>query len=150
THLPTRNQGRVTRKEIEAFFEAAPPHTSEALETETESVLDWFNKRAESLLKHEQQKAESGLDRRRAIAFVFSPAGDPQGCFWLTSEGVEFVSASKRAKQEEDSDKWVLWNATLIVDARLAGLREGLLDVSENEIPRTADDGQAWLEPIDG
>ena len=39
THLPVRGRDKVPRKEIEAFFEAAPPHTSEALETETDSVI---------------------------------------------------------------------------------------------------------------
>jgi len=35
--------------------------------------------------------------------------------------------------------------ATLILDARLRGLKDGLLDEREDSRPRTADDGQDWL-----
>ena len=35
--------------------------------------------------------------------------------------------------------------ATLILDARLGGLKDGLLDEREESLPRTADDGQDWL-----
>src|SRR3972149_8557578 len=37
-HLPAR----VAKSEIDAFFEAAPPHTSEMLEAETWRIADWL------------------------------------------------------------------------------------------------------------
>lgn len=46
-HLPVRVGGPTPRKkEIEDFFEAAPPHTSELLETETFQVVEWITARA--------------------------------------------------------------------------------------------------------
>lgn len=51
TYLPQRPQGSVTDKEVEEFFEAAPPHASELLETETFRVAAWLFKRAVVLSK---------------------------------------------------------------------------------------------------
>lgn len=149
TYLPIRNQGKVTKKEIETFFEAAPPHTSEVLETDTDSVVSWLKKRAEAWLKqHNETKA--GSERMRPLGFVLSPAGDFKGRLLAGPNGVELDPISNRAKPAEDAVKRALCNATLILDARLAGLHDGLLDASMNEKPQTADDGQDWLPPIDG
>lgn len=148
-YLPIRNQGRVTKKEIETFFEAAPPHTSELLETDTDTVFSWLKKRAEALGKKHEEPI-FGPEPMQPIGFVLSPAGDLRGTFFLRTGKLEYLSASKRTRQEEDADKKALWNGTLLVDAQLAGLRDGLLDVSSDESPRTADDGQEWLSPIDG
>ena len=59
THLPVRPQGGETRREVEAFFEAAPPHASEVLDTETYRVVDWLDSRARGLLRapHDQKSA---------------------------------------------------------------------------------------------
>lgn len=67
THLPIRPAGQPTSTpgEIEAFFEAAPPHVSELLETETFRVLEWLQQRAKRLL---------GSDR---VLSDFEPAGEP-------------------------------------------------------------------------
>lgn len=50
-YLPMRPQGSVTDREVEDFFEAAPPHASELLETETFRVAAWLFKRAVVLSK---------------------------------------------------------------------------------------------------
>ena len=42
------------KKEVEGFFEAAPPHVSEKLETETYRIAAWLMKRAEATRKVEQ------------------------------------------------------------------------------------------------
>jgi len=51
-HLPVRPPGQpaATPGEIETFFEAAPPHVSEVLETETFRVVEWLQQRARRLL----------------------------------------------------------------------------------------------------
>ncbi len=148
-YLPIRTQGKVTKKEVEEYFEAAPPHTCEVLETDTDSVWSWLNKRADELNKR-QQISKGASERKQPIGFVLAPTGDLRGRYLLDSGELRYEPASKQAEQEEDADKRALWNGTLIVDAQLAGLREGLLDASMKELPRTADDGQGWLLPIDG
>ncbi len=141
THLPTRSQGKVTRKEIEAFFEAAPPHTSEVLETETDDVLQWLTKGA---------KSAQLLSAAPAVGFILSPAGDVvRNPFDKYRLGLSLTDL-----QFEDDDKQklrkVLARATLVLDARIAGLRDGLLDHTEKSPPQVADDEQDWLPHIDG
>lgn len=132
-HLPVRNGDETFRKqEIEAFFEAAPPHTSELLETETFSVVEWITARAESLCK---QQTENGQD---VVAFALNPDGSLRKA--LTLAGL----MSTEEKKEKDKFNTLLTGATLVVDARLAGLKDGLLDENETTPPATADDND-WL-----
>ena len=42
--------------ELTDFFEAAPPHMSETLETESDRVLKWLTKRAQSALKEMEKR----------------------------------------------------------------------------------------------
>lgn len=57
TYLPVRDiwPAKVagTKHEVETFFEAAPPHISETLETETFRVADWLAVRAKDLAEPE-------------------------------------------------------------------------------------------------
>src|SRR5207302_10758916 len=51
--------------------------------------------------------------------------------------------AEKKRKQRLQRS---LAGATLIVDVRVAGLKDGLLDDKQNELPRTVDDGVPWMD----
>jgi CRISPR-associated endonuclease/helicase Cas3 len=67
THLPLRigDGGRVIvpgRSEINDFFEAAPPHQSEKLETETYRVATWLQERGNALLKRKQCSPEEAVE----------------------------------------------------------------------------------------
>jgi CRISPR-associated endonuclease/helicase Cas3 len=50
------------------------------------------------------------------------------------------AARDRRSKLHE-----VLAAGTLIVDARVGGVKDGLLDAEERELPRTVDDGNMWL-----
>jgi len=50
-YLPVRSTPQVTKKEIEDYFEAAPLHASEMIETESWRVFDWLKKRTAKLDK---------------------------------------------------------------------------------------------------
>lgn len=69
--LPVRPHGQPasTQGEIETFFEAAPPHVSEILETETFRVIEWLQQRARRLLGGGKAlaDAESGGDAAAAV-----------------------------------------------------------------------------------
>jgi CRISPR-associated endonuclease/helicase Cas3 len=132
------------RQEVEAFFEAAPPHTSEALETETFRVVEWLAARARALVRDSNstdRAANSGLGGRDVAAVVLSKGGKLQR--------VLRVGEFDTDKEERKKLRKVLANATLITDARIAGLKEGLLDDTEATLPRTVDDGQPWV-PVAG
>ena len=143
-YLPVRADGPETsKKEVEAFFEAAPPHTSELLETETSRVVEWLTARAKSVLER-QGEEDVGLEaaplrNEDVVAFALSPEGYLRRAFTLE----QLANVQNRNHKERLGD--VLKSATLIVDARLGGLRGGLLDEAEDAPPRTADDGQEWL-----
>jgi CRISPR-associated endonuclease/helicase Cas3 len=148
-YLPVRSGPNMpTKKEIEAFFEAAPPHMSEILETETFRVLDWIEARAKSLLDHQPKGKEANLEgqspgRDDVVAFVLSRDGGMRRVLRLGDHADSDDQAAR--KERRDDLRKALGGATLIVDARLAGLKDGLLDEKQDEQPRTADDGQEWL-----
>jgi len=70
-----------------------------------------------------------------------------QSLRWYNSELMK-DDDNKREKERKDALEDSLAGATLTVDGRLAGLTDdGLLNDAALEIPRTADDGDAW--PVD-
>lgn len=144
THLPVRAGGPPPRKkEVEAFFEAAPLHTSEVLETETFHVVKWLTARAESVSKKQtaQDNAPDAprLSKGDVVAFALDPDGGLRKAFRLAE-----LDPSEGQKDREELHG-LLAGATLVLDARLAGLRDGLLGAAEARRPRTADDSQDWL-----
>jgi len=139
THLPVREGLLGTKREVEAFFEAAPPHTSEILETETFRVVEWLALRAERLPNvANADRVQSDCQLAKDVAaIVISKNGKLRAALRLAE-----LSPDKDARKKLLS---VLAGATLIVDARIAGLTSGLLDESGTVPPPTADDGQQWM-----
>lgn len=133
-YLPVRRTGgEASKKEVEDFFEAAPPHLSEKLETETWRVVDWLIARANAMSKAGQM--ESDL----IVALALEPDGNLREHFRFRA-----LLKSNDKEHQEQLQK-ALAGTTLIIDARLAGLKDGLLShgVGGEEV-RTADDGGEW------
>lgn len=153
-HLPVRaGAGRTSTAEIEAFFEAAPPHAIELLETETFRVSGWLVARAKRLRELDVQlpagpeEGESDdttdtapLGNQDVAAVVLTSAGDLRTTFGLKDR--ELIDGDKGAKRRLERS---LAGATLVVDARMGGLKDGLLSDEESERPLTADDGSPWM-----
>jgi CRISPR-associated endonuclease/helicase Cas3 len=136
THLPVRNEGgEASLREVEDFFEAAPPHVSEKLETETWRVADWLVERT--------SKATFS-DENPVVAFVLEPAGDLRKGYRLRD-----LDGGKDATKLKEGLIRELAGATLIVDAQLRGLTDGLLDQAGTADVPTADDGGDWLPPLE-
>jgi CRISPR-associated endonuclease/helicase Cas3 len=138
-YLPVRKGGTEPRKaEVEAFFEAAPPHTSEVLETETFGAAEWIFTRVKKIYNecadHKPGQPVPPSDED-LVAFVLDPDGTLKKSFTLEA---------LKSLQDKDKFKDTLSGATLIVDARLGGLRNGLLDAGADDPPPTAD-GSEWL-----
>ncbi|MEX2238004.1 MAG: type I-U CRISPR-associated helicase/endonuclease Cas3 [Dehalococcoidia bacterium] len=131
TNLPAR-EGAT--RDLEEFFEAAPPHMSEMLETETHRVVRWLNARGKALLGNTGNAPPS---EGEMAAIVLSDAGDLR----------EVLSFDHLANAKQ---KQIPPGACVIVDARVAGLKEGLLDDKADDLPRTVDDGEEWLPDVDG
>lgn len=150
TFLPISPGGKGSpasvRLQIEAFFEAAPPHVSEMLETRTGEVIAWLKKRAESVSKISQSETKTPhLDADQRCAVVLARDGELRR-MPLTIQ--DFLFSSDDPKGELFR---LLAERTLVLDARVAGLnREGLLDEAFAEIPRTLDGPSDWLSAVDG
>jgi len=152
THLPVRLGGATPScREIQEFFEAAPPHTSELLETETFRVVTWLEARANDLRSRapaatpEKSRAESRAPRGDdVVAFVLEPDGDLRSILRL--QDLTMADDRKATKERREGLKKTLADATLIVNARLGGLTEdGLLYEKEAGSPHTLDGGNVWL-----
>ena len=147
-YLPVRADGAETpQKEIKAFFEAAPPHTSEKLETETYRVVDWLEKRTKQLFTSKKtDESNVPLGQKDVIAYALSPAGDyPQ-----TLKGTNLADSSDGKKNLEELKNKKLPGATLVVDARFGGLTEdGMLDEKADGPRQVIDDGKEWSRPKD-
>ena len=165
THLPVRTKGgEATDQEIDAFFEAAPPHLTEKLETETWRVVKWLVACAKKLTvivskggdkPEEEASARPPLGKTSIVAFALDPAGNFKRTLRLANDSAGNFKRTLRpayllpdddAKRHTESLERMLWNATLVVDARLGGLgTTGLLDDAADSA-LTADDNAAWKE----
>ncbi|HEX5279312.1 MAG TPA: type I-U CRISPR-associated helicase/endonuclease Cas3 [Micropepsaceae bacterium] len=172
-HLPVRTDANgkpvaPPKTEIEAFFEAAPPHESEKLETETWRVTNWLIERAKHLTTRsplapsneanddEAASGEPATDDARTadgeelaartlkpaniVAFVLSSAGDYRNEYSLGDLKDDHDKAFKRDLEA------ALSGATLVVDARFAGLKDGMLDKDSDHLPEAADSDDTWSE----
>ncbi|MHB8418780.1 MAG: type I-G CRISPR-associated helicase/endonuclease Cas3g [Myxococcales bacterium] len=141
-HLPVHSYGGVVKvpakSEVQEFFEAAAPHASEQLETETWRAAKWLRERAQAARKQSTEGAT--LHEGDIVAFVLSKGGELRRALSLSSLlGDE--------NDERDDLKGPLGEAMLIVDVRLAGLtKDGLLDGKAEEIPVAADGGEPWMD----
>lgn len=143
-HLPVRADGAFDAKAAKRFFEAAPPHASEQLETETHLVIDWLMERAEAISK--APVAEGFLDVQRVVAIVLGGHGEPKR--WHTLS--QIVAGKSKGKSGDKEAKKELQNllagATLVIDARLGGLMDGLLNEKVDATAEASDDGSTiWL-----
>src|SRR5690606_38034009 len=133
------------------FFEAAPPHTSEQLETETHVVLEWLIERAAAIGKATGE--EAFLDAQKVVAIALGRRGERKG--WRT---LSQIAAAKRKDKNENKEakkareqgvkelEKLLVGATLVIDARLGGLSDGLLNEKANTTVKASDDGSTtWL-----
>lgn len=148
-HLPFVRAGDVWRaagqRELETYFEAAPPHLSEVLETETWRAVEWLRDCAKRLLNTLEQEGAFGREDR--LGFVL---GATNGYEDLLPSLADWCDGS-RFKGYRERFVRTLAGKTLVLDHRVAGLDEGgLLDGTVQGLPRTVSDENGdvpWLEP---
>jgi CRISPR-associated endonuclease/helicase Cas3 len=165
-YLPIREDGlQSTGKDIEEFFEAAPFHLSEQLETETFHVEQWLRDRSASLLKkapdgtdknesraqepaeHAERSSDAAvngapLGRNAIIGFVLSKSGD-----WRkTLHVADFLNLTDKSRATDlDRKLEALDGAVIVVDARFGGIKDGLLSSEYAQLAESADDCETWL-----
>ena len=148
-YLPVRGDGSKATNDIDAFFEAAPPHASEKLETETHRIVDWLVTRAKNIASYQSQEGvddqDSVLKREDIFAYILSPSLDLRD----TVHGDSLIKGdAKEQSKAKVNLKKNLVGGTLVVDRRFGGLsKEGMLDDRAAGSVRAIDDGQEWLPP---
>ncbi len=147
SYLPVNEAGSpLSKKEVEAYFEAAPPHLLEQLETESYHALDWLLSRLDSLPKRGEpassdaacRDADAALKLWRDCVVGFLQARDGTVTAIRGDLLDRHPRGPKAARDQLDRD---LKGSTLVVDARLGGLTEGLLDDASDA--RVDDVGEA-------
>ncbi|MFT4045597.1 MAG: type I-U CRISPR-associated helicase/endonuclease Cas3 [Solimonas sp.] len=141
--LPLREGQPATKKEIEDFFEAAPIHASETLETETYRVMKWLQARAAKLKKIAEN--EMPVKSGDVVALVLKPDGA-----WIHSIQLwELAGDSDDKKKRLERIERDILGKTLVVRAEFAGLQDGLLDDAAADALPTADGDAEWRPPVD-
>jgi CRISPR-associated endonuclease/helicase Cas3 len=125
------------------FLEAAPPHTSEQLEIETHLALEWLIDRAAAGTRAESEDPLPAA--QQVVAIALTSRGEVKG--WRTLEQLTSAKRkdAKRAREQLDN---LLTGATVVVDARLGGLTDGLLDGQAKTVAVAAD-SVPWLARAD-
>jgi len=149
-YLPLcREDGKTTAQKsmVTRFFQCAPIHASEKLEAPCSHVFDtWLLKRAKQIQNRRGDDAIKVRDDE-IIALIIDRAGELVDSATLK----DFLFWGRPAKDLDRTDKrqkaqWgkTLASAILIVDARMAGLQDGLLkEQCDDEVP-TADFDEEW------
>ncbi|WHZ21404.1 MAG: CRISPR-associated helicase Cas3 [Nitrospira sp.] len=153
-YLPVRADGSLDAKAAKRFFEAAPPHRSEQLETETHIVLEWLIERAAAISKATGEEAL--LDAQKVVAIALGGRGEPKG--WRTlsqiaamkSKGKNENKEAKKAREQDvkELEKLII-GGTLVIDSRLGGLTDGLLDDKTMTDAEAVDASSDWLSRPD-
>ena len=128
-YLPARTDEAAT------LFEAAPPQMAEGLETDAGLAADWIQKRARKLL----QRLEPGTgvrdgampDAETPVALILDAANRPSG--GLSPTAILELSSRELGQR--------LGGRFLVVDARLGGLDDGLLNDRSDRPVSTIEDG---------
>jgi CRISPR-associated endonuclease/helicase Cas3 len=140
-HLPVRADEKFDRKAAKRFFEAAPPHASELLETETDGIIDWLLKRAETVGAAAPDPLGCRFGEGSVVAIALTSRGEVKG--W-TLEELRPVK-EKEGKKVREQLKELLAGSLLVVDARLGGLTNGLLDHKATTAEAADDETTTWL-----
>ena len=158
------------KKKIEDFFEAAPPHESEKLDTETYRIASWLQARAKKVLMGERETAQESAEGEAADSRAISEdsgvddvetkqaappvkrlgSGDivalvlsPSGTYagrWYTLGELGRERKGNTRKDFEDEFTGKL----VVIDARFGGLKDGLLDRDAADQVETADTSGEW------
>ena len=132
---------RALKTQLNRFFEVAPIHLTEGLETDTDAVVSWLLKRA--------SLEAPAAKRREVLGYVLNAAGeirtDRDTCCLLRRELTTVrPEAMNRLK---DTLRRRLGGSVLVLDASFGGLKHGLLDSSETWEPSTIDEESAEADP---
>lgn len=128
-HLPVREHPPARKQDIENFFEAAPIHVSETLETEMFRVFAWLQARGTALAPEAVIGVLLGVDGELVQVLRWQDVPPSKG-------------ASDNDRKRFQS---LLSGKTLVVSAAFGGLQDGLLNAAAADAADTADGDREWM-----
>ena len=148
-HLPylrVANNVTVSSALVTPFFQSANIHATEKLEALVRHVWDWLLKRAQQV---EKRPVDHELHIRRddIVALVLDRTGDLVAHASLDSLLLFGRPKNKMSKSDQKRQKdWErkLAGATLVVDSRICGLADGMLNEKCDSSVATADADEVW------
>lgn len=156
-HLPCTRNGSdfgIEPRMVGDYFRVAPIHATERLVAESRRVLAWLSRRAIRVTRGETAEP-LGVDGR-PVAILVDRSGEMLASATLTELQRIGASASKldpRERRQRDrlKEDWGrrLPGETLIVDATLGGVRDGMLDEKAEGEADAADLTDDWREMLD-
>ena len=154
-HLPclrTASETSMPPKLVAEFFRTAPIHASEKLEAETTRVFDWLLKRAARLGKREHDAVEDD----QVTVIVLDRDGDfvesaTYGELKHLAAPARTLGNGRARERNRQKDEWKkrLSGRLMVVDARICGCRDGMLDEKCDEAVATADADEHWMSEVE-
>ena len=155
-HLPYVHTGADTTVQpamVAEFFRSAPIHATEKLEAVSSRVFDWLLKRAVQISKRDEGH-DLAVQNHEIVVVLIDRAGDyihsaPLDALRPLAAVAKNLSSIEQRQLRDRHREWkerYLPGAILVVDARVCGLRDGMLDEeSEGEVA-AADVDEHWRE----
>ena len=152
--------GVPAEQEVQAFFAAAPPRTVELLETETRRVVEWLRKRARRRLSELKKAAPPSIDpgegdsegeekpvERKRLLAPLTPEGPVAFLLDAANRPDRQEPTLSLSSIERRSPRALLTSLAgkrLVIDARFAGLTDGLLNDGVGSDARAATIEDNW------
>ena len=152
-HVRTDSDVTVLPTMAAEFFGAAPIHATEKLEAESVRTLDWLLKRALRVGKRNQDH-DLTIKGEEVVAILMDRAGEfveslkLNDLQWLAAPARTMNRNEKRSR-DRSKKEWkerLLPGKLLVVDTRICGLCDGLLDEKSEIEVNAADIDQTWKD----
>ena len=136
---------------VAEYFRVAPVHATERLEAASSRVFDWMLKRAAQVAKRPQDH-DPAIRDHEVVVIAIDRAGEHRANLVLRE--LQQLAAPARSLQKDelrlrdrDKKQWRdrhLLGVTLVVDQRLCGVHDGMLDEKCETAATTADADEDW------
>lgn len=145
------NETMVSAALIAEYFQSAPIHTTEKLEAVSGRVFDWLLKRSVQVAKRREDH-DLAVNKNDIVAILIDQAGEYVDSAslnelqWLAASAKSLSKSEQRERDRRKKD-WRdrhLPGRILIVDARICGLSDGLLNEKSDLRVATADADELW------
>ena len=150
-HVRTDGETTVPPAMVAEYFRVVPVHATERLEASSSRVFDWMLKRSPQLTRRpDDHDLTIGSDE--IVAILIDRAGEYRAHLtlrelrWLAepAKSLEKGELRQRDRRKREWRDRRLPGATLVVDVRLCGVRDGMLDEKNEAAAEAADSDERW------